>query len=80
MDNATMTCRACGRKLIILDRRSYETLAEHVTNPNREPSTKDGWGCPLAGCEDADLRYLEDGEGPYDIGPLRALERVGEGG
>lgn len=62
-----MKCPVCDAGLIPKDEAHYETLVEHVGNPNGIPSMKTGWGCTNPECDIAKsgVRWLEDGEGPY---------------
>jgi hypothetical protein len=66
-EGTARTCPDCGGHLSPLDERHYETLCEHVSAPNRQPSLKTGYGCTAEGCgvATAGVRWLEDGEGPY---------------
>jgi uncharacterized protein YbaR (Trm112 family) len=62
-----MLCPICKTTLVLKDQGYYETLGEHVSNPNGYPSLKDGWGCPNEACpaNKDNLSWLSDGEGPY---------------
>lgn len=67
LEGEDMKCPSCGHGLKKLDQGRYETLAEHVGNPNGEISLKDGYGCVNSTCLSAmnEVRWLFDGEGPY---------------
>lgn len=62
-----MACPLCQYGLVLGLRAKYETLGEHVSNPNRDVPSKQGYRCVNAFCIAARAGYhwLEDGEGPY---------------
>ena len=45
MKTKTYKCPFCKSKLKVSGKREYETLEEHVFDPNGEPSSKDYWEC-----------------------------------
>lgn len=61
-----MKCPVCDTGMIPMDVRRYETLVEHVSNPNGRATKKVGYGCPNMECRAFGKRWLKDGEGPYD--------------
>lgn len=62
-----MGCPCCRTKLVFVKKGKYETLCEHVGNPNSRVSMKDAFGCPNTDCEayKYDKLWIESGEGPY---------------
>lgn len=66
-----MKCPACHQELEIVDSRPYQTLYEHVVQPNGEPHIRSGFGCTNRRCPAsiAKMRWLRSGEGPYHLDP-----------
>lgn len=59
-----MRCPCCEKPLEVTHRERYQDLSEHVSDPNREPSMKDGYQCPNKFCIANNLRctWIEDGD------------------
>lgn len=45
-----MYCPCCESELVKTHQGKYETLSEHVSQPNAGPSMKQGYGCPNEYC------------------------------
>ena len=60
-------CPICKTRLVFVKRSNYETLNDHVGDPNGYVYKKDAFGCPNESCEahKDGLKWLADGEGPY---------------
>lgn len=67
-----MKCPLCQFDLVPGEQRRFETLVEHVTAPNDEPSMKQGYTCvrPYCPAEIFSLHWLDNGEGPYGEAPF----------
>lgn len=59
-----LLCPCCDTKLEITHQDRYQDLCEHVSQPNREPSLKNGYQCPNQECiaHQCDVAWIEDGE------------------
>ena len=59
-----MRCPCCETHLQITHRERYQDLSEHVSDPNRSPSMKDGYQCPNKYCIANNLRctWIKDGD------------------
>ena len=59
-----LLCPCCDSKLIVTHQDRYQDLAEHVSNPNRPASMKDGYQCPNDKCiaHKCNVAWIEDGE------------------
>jgi len=66
-----MLCPICKTTLVPGSQKKYETLADHVCNPNGSPSLRDTFNCPNESCEACKdgIFWADDGEGCY--GDLR---------
>ena len=65
MENTkNILCPCCDSKLVITHRDRYQDTSEHVSQPNREPSLKDGYQCPNTDCiaNQCNVSWIEDGE------------------
>jgi hypothetical protein len=62
-----MLCPLCMTALAPGEPSRYETLDEHVCNPNGSSPVRDTWVCPNGDCGTSGLGtyWAEDGEGPY---------------
>jgi hypothetical protein len=60
-----MKCPHCNSPMVEREIDRFETLCEHVSDPNGEPSIKQSYGCSRPGCLVEAWRWLGDGEGPY---------------
>lgn len=62
-----MGCPVCQERLVFKKRSNYETLVEHVSDPNGYVFKKDGYGCQNESCDACKngLIWLGDGEGPF---------------
>lgn len=62
-----MNCPACRTELTPGEARQYETLLEHVTDPNGEAEARPTLECPNQGCpaHQDGVFWAQDGEGPY---------------
>lgn len=60
-------CPCCKTRLIFIKRDRFETLVEHVGNPNGKVFKKDAFGCPNPKCDahKTGKLWLENGEGPF---------------
>ena len=63
LNNKNLKCPFCKGDLIITHQERYQDLAEHVSQPNDEPSMKNGYDC-LDNCCLAfgTFSWIEDGE------------------
>lgn len=59
-----LKCPVCGSPLVVTHQERYETLGEHVSDPNQLCSLKDGLQCSNLGCRSLEVGavWLEDGE------------------
>ncbi len=59
-----MRCPCCEKPLEVTHRERYQDLSEHVSNPNGDPSMKDGYQCVNKYCIANNLRctWIEDGD------------------
>lgn len=57
-------CPCCEGVLEITHRDHYQDLSEHVSEPNRKPSLKDGYQCINTECiaNKADVSWIKDGD------------------
>lgn len=64
----TLLCTCCNSELVVTHQDRYQDLCEHVSQPNREPSMKNGYQCPNTECiaNQGNVTWIEDGE--YYIG------------
>ena len=64
-----MNCPCCKSKLHVTHQDHYQDLGEHVSQPNRQPSLKDGYECLNSDCiaHKYSVTWIEDGEYFYDI-------------
>ena len=67
----------CKKELVPMDEKHYESLEEHVFDPNGTPSLKTGYGCPAVECDANKLGIRWTDDGSLYIGPLfRKLREV----
>lgn len=57
-------CPVCQTELVVTHQERYQSLAEHVSDPNREPSMKNGYQCPDSSCAShiVGATWTNDGE------------------
>jgi hypothetical protein len=57
-------CPCCETELKVTHRDRYQDLNEHVSNPNGEPSMKDGYQCTNEDCiaNQCNVSWIEDGD------------------
>lgn len=69
-ENTELKCTCCGTNLLVTHQEHYQDLCEHVSQPNKQPSIKDGYQCPNTECiaNKCDVAWIKDGE--YFIGKL----------
>lgn len=62
-------CPICEKELIVTHRERYESLDEHVSDPNGTPSLKDGYECSDENCFSRFLKvsWTEDGSEYIDV-------------
>lgn len=92
MRNTKLQCPICSSVLEVTHQERYEDLQDHVCNPNRAPSLKDGYQCPNSNClaHQLNASWIEDGgiyinvsELSEDItwsGAHRAIEKSSQSG
>ena len=71
-------CPCCDSVLVVTHQERYQDLSEHVSNPNRQPSMKDGYQCPNTDCiaNICDVAWIEDGDTVID--PTSGVETTKE--
>lgn len=71
-------CPACKARLVFCKRGHYETLDEHVGNPNGIVSKKDTFTCPNEICDvhKHQVKWLFDGEGPFTKYPSPEINYI----
>lgn len=61
-----LQCPCCCTELVVTHRDRYQNLGEHVSNPNGEPSLKEGYQCPNEWCvchkSNLNCTWIDDGE------------------
>lgn len=58
MEEEKIYCPVCKSPLVVTHTGRYEDLSEHVTNPNGEPSLKEGYQCTnVEWCEISSLKF-----------------------
>jgi hypothetical protein len=59
-----LLCPCCNSLLVYTHSERYQDLAEHVSQPNREPSIKPAFQCLNTECiaNQCDVAWIEDGE------------------
>jgi hypothetical protein len=63
-------CPICKSKLEVTHQGRYQDRCEHVSQPNREPSLKDGYQCTnLAWCKATVYNFTWISDGEYYINP-----------
>jgi hypothetical protein len=67
LTNYDMLCPVCRTRLVPGERLRYETLDEHVCNPNGKSPVRITFVCPKETCEAhvKEVFWANDGEGPY---------------
>jgi hypothetical protein len=63
-----LLCPCCDTELVVTHQERYQDLCEHISQPNAEPSMKDGYQCNNTECiaNQCDVAWIEDGD--YYIG------------
>lgn len=64
MENPELKCPCCNTTLVVTHQDHYQDLIEHVSNPNGQPSLKDGYQCKNEECiaHLCNVAWIEDGE------------------
>jgi hypothetical protein len=66
MSKQKLLCPVCRTELHVTHRGRYQDLSEHASNPNSEPSLKDGYQCTnFDWCEAANLKFTWINDGEY---------------
>jgi hypothetical protein len=71
MENPILKCPVCDSKLEITHKDHYQDIQDHVSQPNKLPSLKDGYQCLTLSCiaHQCDVRWIADGECFYGDRP-----------
>lgn len=67
MKTKTYKCPFCKSKLQVAGKRQYETLSEHMCDPNGKPTPKDYWKCNCDKSQNVFWGIDGDMYGDYDL-------------
>jgi hypothetical protein len=67
MEKPILKCPVCDSTLTVTHQERYQDTSEHVSQPNMEPSVKDGYECGTETCiaHKCKVSWIEDGEYYY---------------